>query len=135
MKKAASVWTPLFYKTVLVRQEEVVDLAAQDQQHQNRRDHFHADVEHTAALDPAMAKKVLHLTKEIVLEHNLCTIMVTHNMKSALEYGNRTIMMHEGRIIMDLAGEEREAMTVEQLVKQFERQSGEELDNDRLLLA
>ncbi|MDD3268592.1 MAG: ATP-binding cassette domain-containing protein [Syntrophomonadaceae bacterium] len=90
--------------------------------------------EHTAALDPAMARKVLQLTREIVVEHNLCTIMVTHNMKSALEYGSRTIMMHEGRIIMDIAGKEREAMTVEQLVKQFSRQSGEELDNDRLLL-
>ncbi len=90
--------------------------------------------EHTAALDPAMARKVLQLTREIVLEHDLCTIMVTHNMKAALEHGSRTIMMHEGRIIMDIAGKEREAMTVEQLVKQFGRQSGEELDNDRLLL-
>ena len=90
--------------------------------------------EHTAALDPAMAKKVLLLTREIVDNHNLCTIMVTHNMKAALEYGSRTIMMHEGKIIMDLQGEERENMTVELLIKQFGSRSGTELDNDRLLL-
>lgn len=91
--------------------------------------------EHTAALDPSMAKKVLMLTRKIVEEHHLCTIMVTHNMKAALEYGTRTIMMHEGRIIMDLQGEERENMTVELLVKQFGSRSGTELDNDRLLLS
>ncbi|MEA4924731.1 MAG: ATP-binding cassette domain-containing protein [Syntrophomonadaceae bacterium] len=91
--------------------------------------------EHTAALDPAMAKKVLMLTRAIVDEHHLCTLMVTHNMKAALEYGTRTIMMHEGRIIMDLQGKERENMTVELLVKQFGSRSGTELDNDRLLLS
>ncbi len=90
--------------------------------------------EHTAALDPAMAKKVLLLTQEIVSEHQLCTIMVTHNMKSALEYGSRTIMMHEGRIILDLQGRERDDMTVELLIKQFGSRSGTELENDRLLL-
>ena len=91
--------------------------------------------EHTAALDPAMAKKVLLLTREIVTEYNLCTIMVTHNMKAALEYGSRTIMMHEGRIILDLQGKERKDMTVENLIKQFSSRSGTELDNDRLLLS
>jgi putative ABC transport system ATP-binding protein len=91
--------------------------------------------EHTAALDPSMARKVLMLTREIVDEHHLSTLMVTHNMKAALEYGTRTIMMHEGRIILDLQGAERENMTVELLVKQFENRSGTELDNDRLLLS
>jgi len=91
--------------------------------------------EHTAALDPSIAKKVLQLTREIVAEHQLCTIMVTHNMKAALEYGTRTIMMHEGRIILDLEGKEREAMTVERLIEQFENRSGVELDSDRLLLS
>lgn len=91
--------------------------------------------EHTAALDPAIAQQVLTLTRSIVAEHQLCTIMVTHNMKAALDYGSRTIMMHEGRIILDVQGSEREAMTVEGLVELFSRKSGLELDNDRLLLA
>lgn len=91
--------------------------------------------EHTAALDPAMAKKVLQLTREIVEECRLCTVMVTHNMKAALEYGSRTIMMHEGRVILDLTGKERQDMTVEDLIKQFGNKSGTELDNDRLLLS
>ncbi|NLV23072.1 MAG: ABC transporter ATP-binding protein, partial [Syntrophomonadaceae bacterium] len=90
--------------------------------------------EHTAALDPAIAKKVLQITREIVNEYQLSTIMVTHNMKAALEYGTRTIMMHEGKIILDLSGEERKEMTVEKLIELFGRKSGTELDNDRLLL-
>ena len=90
--------------------------------------------EHTAALDPAIAQRVLQLTREIVSRYLLTTIMVTHNMKAALEYGNRTIMMHEGRIILDLQGAEREEMTVEKLVQLFGLKSGAELDNDRLLL-
>lgn len=90
--------------------------------------------EHTAALDPAIAQRVLQLTREIVSRYHLTTIMVTHNMKAALEYGNRTIMMHEGRIILNLQGAEREEMTVEKLVQLFGLKSGAELDNDRLLL-
>jgi len=90
--------------------------------------------EHTAALDPAMARKVLQLTREIVQEHHLCTVMVTHNMKAALENGSRTIMMHEGRVILDLTGQERANMTVAELIKQFSNKSGEEMDNDRMLL-
>lgn len=90
--------------------------------------------EHTAALDPSAARQVLQLTQELVQQKNLCTIMVTHNMKAALEYGSRTIMMHDGRIILDLSGEERREMTVECLIEQFGRHSGQELDNDRLLL-
>lgn len=91
--------------------------------------------EHTAALDPSIAKKVLKMTKDVVSEEKLCTMMVTHNMKAALEYGTRTIMMHEGRIILDLKGKEREEMTVEQLIDQFGKKSGSELDNDRMLLS
>jgi putative tryptophan/tyrosine transport system ATP-binding protein len=90
--------------------------------------------EHTAALDPSIARKVLQLTQEMVARHNLCTIMVTHNMKAALEHGTRTIMMHEGRIIMDLEGQERKEMTVERLIDLFGKKSGVELDNDMLLL-
>jgi putative ABC transport system ATP-binding protein len=90
--------------------------------------------EHTAALDPAIAKKVMNLTRQIVEEENLCTLMITHNMKASLEFGTRTIMMHEGRIILDLQGEERAQMTIDQLIEQFEKRSGEELDNDRMLL-
>lgn len=90
--------------------------------------------EHTAALDPSIARKVLQITREIVSAYQLSTIMVTHNMKSALEYGSRTIMMHEGQIILDLSGEERAEMTVEILIEQFGKKSGSALDNDRLLL-
>lgn len=84
--------------------------------------------EHTAALDPSAAKKVLALTDEFSRSSGLCTLMITHNMKAALEHGNRTILMKEGRIVMDLKGEERKGMTVEKLVAQFE------IDNDRMLL-
>lgn len=75
--------------------------------------------EHTAALDPSTANKVLQLTREIVEQEKLCTIMITHNMKDALDYGERTVMMHQGKIIIDLKGKTREEMTVEILVKQF----------------
>lgn len=84
--------------------------------------------EHTAALDPSAAKKVLALTDEFSKTPGLCTLMITHNMKAALEHGNRTILMKDGRIVMDLTGEERKNMTVEKLIAQFE------IDNDRMLL-
>ena len=90
--------------------------------------------EHTAALDPSIAAKVLQLTDEVVREHRLCTLMITHNMKAALDHGTRTIMMHEGRIIMDIQGEERSGKTVDWLIEQFSRKSGTALDNDRMLL-
>ncbi|MGI6778894.1 MAG: ABC transporter ATP-binding protein [Acetivibrionales bacterium] len=90
--------------------------------------------EHTAALDPSIARRVLKLTCDIVNDNKLCTIMITHNMKAALQYGTRTIMMHEGRIILDLKGKERENMTVERLIEQFGQKSGTQLDNDRMLL-
>lgn len=90
--------------------------------------------EHTAALDPAIARKVLQLTRELVEKDKLSAIMITHNMKAAIDYGSRTVMMHEGRIIMDLKGEEREGVTVEWLVDQFGKKSGTSLENDRMLL-
>jgi len=84
--------------------------------------------EHTAALDPATAKKVLQITRQIVEQEKLCTIMVTHNMQDALDYGKRTIMMNEGRIILDIKGKEREQMTIEKLIENFN------VNNDRMIL-
>ena len=90
--------------------------------------------EHTAALDPATAEKVLTLTKSIVSENNLTCLMITHNMQSALELGNRTIMMHGGNIIFDAEGEGRAKLTVQDLLDKFKENAGKELDNDRMLL-
>lgn len=91
--------------------------------------------EHTAALDPATAEKVLQITKDIVKEHNITTMMITHNIKSALALGNRTIMMNEGKIILDIKDEERENMTTQKLLEMFKIKSHDELDNDRILLS
>ena len=91
--------------------------------------------EHTAALDPKTARKVLELTDEIVKEQELTTLMVTHNMNDAIQYGNRLIMMHDGRIIYDVAGEEKKNLKVEDLLKKFEEHSGEKFANDRMMLA
>ena len=91
--------------------------------------------EHTAALDPSTAEKVLALTKSIVAENNITCMMITHNIRSALELGNRTIMMDAGSIVLDLAGEERAGMTVDALLKRFRTSAGRELDNDRILLS
>ena len=91
--------------------------------------------EHTAALDPRTAEKVLALSKQIIEENNLMTMMVTHNMRDAIAYGNRLIMMHEGRVILDIAGEEKKQLTVEKLLEQFARVSGDEFTNDRALLS
>ena len=90
--------------------------------------------EHTAALDPKTASKVLNLTNEIVTENKLTTLMITHNMNDAIRLGNRLIMMHEGHIIYDVAGDEKKALTVPDLLQKFEEVSGGELDNDRMLL-
>lgn len=90
--------------------------------------------EHTAALDPRTAKKVLDLTQEIVQEQNLTTLMVTHNMQDAIRIGNRLIMMHEGRIIYDVRGEEKKNLTVEDLMRKFEEASGNVFANDRMML-
>ena len=91
--------------------------------------------EHTAALDPATAEKVLNLTKRIVKEHNITCLMITHNMQSALDLGNRTLMMDSGNIVLDIKGEERENMTVEDMLEQFKEGVGKNLDNDRILLS
>ena len=90
--------------------------------------------EHTAALDPATAEKVLGLTKRIVAENGLTFLMVTHNMQSALELGNRTVMMNAGKIVMDVSGEERARLGVPDLLRRFRESSGKELHNDRMLL-
>lgn len=91
--------------------------------------------EHTAALDPGTAEKVLALTKQIVAENNLTCMMITHNMSSALELGNRTLMMDAGQIVLDLHEEERRGLTVEDLLRQFKVGTGRALDNDRMLLS
>ncbi|WP_227767363.1 ABC transporter ATP-binding protein [Zhaonella formicivorans] len=91
--------------------------------------------EHTAALDPKTAQKVLDLTDKIVKTDSLTTLMVTHNMRDALKYGNRTIMMHEGKIILDIDSSEKKKLQVDDLLKLFERTSGSAMVNDRLLLA
>ncbi len=90
--------------------------------------------EHTAALDPATAEKVLGLTRRIVAENGLTCLMVTHNMQSALELGNRTVMMNAGKIVMDVSGEERARLGVPDLLRRFRESSGKELHNDRMLL-
>ena len=91
--------------------------------------------EHTAALDPRTAEKVLQLSDQIIRENNLMTMMVTHNMKDAIRFGNRLIMMNEGRIILDIKGEEKKNLTVRDLMDEFVKASGEELTNDRALLS
>lgn len=90
--------------------------------------------EHTAALDPATADKVIELTERIVREEGLTCLMITHNMQSALELGNRTLMMDHGQIIIDVEGEKRAGLTVEDLLEQFRALSGGKLTNDRMLL-
>ncbi len=91
--------------------------------------------EHTAALDPGTAEKVLALTESIVREGNLTCMMITHNMSSALALGNRTLMMDSGRIILDLKGGERNGLTVDDLLRMFKENVGKALDNDRMLLS
>ena len=91
--------------------------------------------EHTAALDPRTAQKVLELSEQIVTENNLMTLMVTHNMRDAIRYGNRLIMMNNGRVILDIAGEEKKHLTVEMLMEAFAKASGEAFANDRVLLS
>lgn len=90
--------------------------------------------EHTAALDPKTAAKVLELTDQIVHKNNLTTLMITHNMKDAIAHGNRLIMMHEGNIIVDVSGEEKKNLTVEQLLNLFNQASGGNDVNDRMVL-
>ena len=91
--------------------------------------------EHTAALDPKTARKVLGLTEEMVNEQHLTALMVTHNMKDAIQIGNRLIMMNSGHVIYDVEGEEKKKLTVEDLLAKFSEASGEEFSNDRMMLA
>ena len=91
--------------------------------------------EHTAALDPKTAQKVLKLSRAIVEQNHITTMMITHNMRDAIKYGNRLIMMHEGKIILDISGEEKEHLTLDYLMEKFEQASGSELVSDRMLLS
>lgn len=91
--------------------------------------------EHTAALDPKTAKKVLDITEEIVAKNNLTTIMITHNMADAIRVGNRLIMMNNGKIIFDVSGEEKKKLTTADLLEKFKISAGEDLNNDRMLLS
>jgi len=91
--------------------------------------------EHTAALDPATADKVLCLTENIQRESKITTLMITHNIESALRAGTRTLMLQQGKIILDIKGKEREEMTVERLLRMFRQKSGKSLNNDRMLLS
>lgn len=91
--------------------------------------------EHTAALDPGTAEKVLALTKSIVAERNISCMMVTHNMNQAITMGNRTLMMSDGSIVLDIKGKEREGLTVEDLLQRFRAKANKALDNDRILLS
>ena len=91
--------------------------------------------EHTAALDPKTAKKVLDITEEIVEKDRLMTIMITHNMADAIRVGNRLIMMHEGRIVVDVKGEEKKKLTIEQLLQMFEASSGSQMTSDKVMLS
>ena len=91
--------------------------------------------EHTAALDPATAEKVLKVTREVVDRHKITTLMVTHNMQQALDLGSRTLMMDSGRIVLDVKGKERTGMTVKDLLEKFHIGVGKALDNDRILLS
>lgn len=90
--------------------------------------------EHTAALDPLTAEKVLDITQRIVAENSITTMMITHNIKSALKLGTRTIMLECGKAVLDLKGDERNNMTVQDLLGLYRQKSGKELDNDRMLL-
>ena len=91
--------------------------------------------EHTAALDPKTAARVLEISDKIIAENHLTAMMVTHNMKDAIVHGNRLIMMHEGKVILNISGEEKKKLTVEDLLHQFEKVSGEEFANDKALLS
>lgn len=91
--------------------------------------------EHTAALDPRTAEKVMELTERIVTENHLTTLMITHNMRDAIRYGNRLVMLHEGRVILDIAGEQKSSLTVTDLLEMFTKASGSEFASDRAILS
>ena len=91
--------------------------------------------EHTAALDPKTAAKVLEITDKLVNENKLTTLMITHNMHDAIAHGNRLIMMHEGRIVVDVSGEEKKKLTINQLLGLFEQASGSAFTSDKVMLS
>ena len=91
--------------------------------------------EHTAALDPATAAKVLELSDRIVHEHHLTALMITHNMSDAIRHGNRLIMMNDGDIILDVSGEEKQHLTKRQLVEKFAQLAGQQIESDQVLLS
>ncbi len=91
--------------------------------------------EHTAALDPKTAAKVLEITDKLVTENHLTTLMITHNMHDAIAHGNRLIMMHEGRIVVDVCGEEKKKLTISQLLELFEKASGSAFTSDKVMLS
>ena len=91
--------------------------------------------EHTAALDPATAARIMDITNQIVAENSITTMMITHNIRAALTTGTRTVMMDNGGIIMDIAGEERKNMTLDSLMQMYSEKKEEELDNDRMLFS
>jgi len=91
--------------------------------------------EHTAALDPKTAAKVLEITDKLVVENNLTTLMITHNMQDAISHGNRLIMMHEGRVVVDVSGEEKKKLTINQLLELFETASGSAFTSDKVMLS
>ena len=91
--------------------------------------------EHTAALDPKTAAKVLEATERIIAKDNLTTVMITHNMRDAINHGNRLVMMYDGRVVVDVSGEEKKNLTVEQLLNLFSKVSGSDEANDKLLLS
>ena len=91
--------------------------------------------EHTAALDPKTAAKVLEITDKLVTENHLTTLMITHNMHDAIAYGNRLIMMHEGQIVVDVSGEEKKKLTISQLLGLFEKASGSAMSDDKVILS
>ena len=97
--------------------------------------HFENQDEHTAALDPKTAAKVLEATEKIVSKDHLTTLMITHNMRDAIAHGNRLIMMYEGRIVVDVSGEDKKKLTVEQLLALFSTASGSDEADDKLLLS
>lgn len=90
--------------------------------------------EHTAALDPGMAEFVMELTRKVVSERKLTTLMVTHSMRQALDYGTRTIMLHAGEIVLDVSGDSRKDLEVEDLIEMFRKIRGQTLDDDELLI-
>ena len=91
--------------------------------------------EHTAALDPQTAQRVMDITDRLVRENHLTTLTITHNMRDAIHYGNRLLMLHNGRIVLDISGEEKARLTVSDLLALFSKVSGQKYDNDRALLA